>query len=80
MCENMLVRVSDLTVTNSNPDSPDDFGEFEVGDCLRIDDQLTDILVPQPPIGTHFSHIAGVHTFTYGHAKIEPRGAEDVAE
>jgi large repetitive protein len=78
--ENMLVRVSDLTVTNSNPDTPEDYGEFEVGDCLRIDDQLTDILVPQPPVGTHFSHIAGIHTFTYGHAKIEPRGTEDVAE
>jgi len=78
--ESMRVRVAEVTVTNSNPDAPDDYGEFELDDCLRVDDQLSDVLIPQPPVGTYFSELSGVLTYTYGHAKIEPTGAEDVVE
>jgi len=78
--EGMLIRVSDIDVTNSNPDAPSDYSEFEVNECLRVDDQLSEVLVPQPEEGTHFTSLSGVLTYTYGNSKLEPRGAEDVAE
>ena len=78
--ESMLIRVFDLTVSDSNPDAPSDYGEFEVNDCLRIDDQLSDVLIPQPSVGTTYSALSGVLTYTYGHAKLVPRGAEDIDE
>ena len=78
--ESMVVRVSHVTVTDANPDAPDDYQEFELASCLRVDDQLSDVLVPQPVAGTYFSQISGVLSYTYGHAKLEPRGAGDVVE
>ena len=78
--EGMVVTVSDVAVTNSNPDAPSDYGEFEINECLRVDDQLSDVLVPQPPEGTTYSTLTGVLTYTYGHAKLEPRGSEDVVD
>lgn len=62
--ESMLVRVSAVSVTDSNPDSPDDYGEFEVDGCLRVDDQLSEVLVPQPTVGTDYSALSGVLTYT----------------
>ena len=55
-------------------------GEFELDECLRVDDQLSDVLVPQPPEGTTYTTLTGVLTYTYGHAKLEPRGSEDVVD
>ena len=78
--EGMVVSVSDVAVTNSNPDAPSDYGEFELDECLRVDDQLSEVLVPQPPEGTTYSTLTGVLTYTYGHAKLEPRGLEDVVD
>ncbi len=78
--ESMVVRVSSVTVTDANPDAPDDYQEFEVASCLRVDDQLSEVLVPQPSVGSFFSQLSGVLTFGYGHAKLLPRGADDVVE
>ena len=36
--EGVLVRVTNLLVTDENPDDPNDYGEFEVDGCLRVDD------------------------------------------
>ena len=80
LLEGMLVRVTEVTVTSANPDAPSDYGEFEVNGCLRIDDQLSDVLIPQPPEGATYSALSGVLTYTYGNTKLVPRGAEDVAE
>ena len=78
--ESMRVQVNDITVTNANPDEPDDYGEFEANGCLRFDDQLSDVLIPQPAVETTFSALRGVLTYTHGNAKIVPNGAEDVDE
>ena len=78
--ESMLVTINGVSVTNENPDAPNDYGEFEVEGCLRFDDQLTDVLVPQPSVGTTFTSLSGILTHTYGHSKVEPRGSEDVEE
>ncbi len=78
--ESMLITVSDVTVTDANPDAPDDYAEFEVDGCLRVDDLLSEALVPQPDVGTHYTSLSGVLNFSYGHHKLIHRGAEDVEE
>jgi hypothetical protein len=78
--ESMLVQVVNATVTSANPDSPDDYGEFELADCLRVDDLLTDVMVPQPEAGRVFSGVTGVLNYSYGQNKLTPRGADDIAD
>jgi hypothetical protein len=78
--ESMLVTIHGPVVTDSNPDTPDDYGEFEVDGCLRIDDFLSDVLVPQPAVDTTYSSLSGIMNFTYGHSKLGPRGASDIVE
>ncbi|RME20414.1 MAG: hypothetical protein D6798_20550, partial [Deltaproteobacteria bacterium] len=77
--ESMLVVVSDVTVTDSNPDDPSDYGEFEVDGCLRVDDSLYDY-GEQPAVGTTYSSLTGVLTWTYGNRKLLPRDAGDMVE
>ncbi len=78
--EAMLVVVRDVEVTDENPDDPDDYGEFEVGGCLRVDDELYDGAWSRPAEGATFSSITGVLTFRYGERKLVPRDAGDLVE
>ena len=79
--ESMLLRVSNLTVTDANPDGSDDYNEFEVGGCLRIDDGLCpDCYADQPAVDTTYSSITGILTYTYGNFKLLPRDAADMVE
>jgi hypothetical protein len=87
--ENMYVRVEGVEVTNSNPDSPtgdpndssNDYNEFEVGGCLRIDDQMcSDCWTEQPAMGTSYSEITGVFTYTFGNYKLLPTSQSDLVE
>ena len=84
--ESMLVRVENISVSNSNPDDPGDYNEFEVGGCLRIDDMLvispadtnsTSYWEDQPQVGTSYSAIQGILTYSYGHFKVLPRSQAD---
>ncbi|NOY27721.1 MAG: amidohydrolase family protein [Oligoflexia bacterium] len=75
--ESMLVTMPDATVTDSNPDSPDDYGEFEIDACLRVDDALYSYGT-QPAEDTVYSTVAGVLSYTYSHRKVEPRDASDL--
>ena len=74
--EATLVRLRDVTVTSSNPDAPDDFGEFEV-DGLRVDDLLHAVM-PHPTVGSEFAILQGALTFSFGNSKLLPRGPTDV--
>ncbi len=76
--ESTLVQISDLTVTDANPDEPQDFGEFVVNDNLRVDDLIFTI-TPDPELGTTFDVIIGVLNFSFGNFKLEPRSVLDVA-
>ncbi len=76
--ESMLVSVGATTVTNSNPDDPSNYGEFEVGGCLRIDNYV-DTTLTQPSVGTAYSGISGVLNFTFTNSKVEPRDAADLS-
>jgi cytosine/adenosine deaminase-related metal-dependent hydrolase len=83
--EGMLMRVEGVTVTSSNPDGSDDFGELEVDSCLRVDDQLfADLAEPDETgwsyrdLGQGYASITGVLTYAYSNFKLEPRDAEDL--
>lgn len=77
--ESMLVRIEDATVTNTNPDDPKDYDEFEVDGCLRIDDLMwTDL--DQPPVDTHYTSITGPYTYSFSFWKIAPRSETDLPQ
>ncbi len=75
--ESMLVRVAPAEVTNANPDEPGDYDEFEVNDCLRVDDWMYDAL-DQPAAGTRYTSLTGSAVYTYGNAKLAPRTTGDL--
>lgn len=74
--EGVLVRVSGVTVLDTMPDAPDDFGEWVVTGGLRVDDMIF-ALEPRPSVGTSFTAIVGVHHHSFENYKIEPRDAAD---
>ena len=76
--ESMLITVENLTITNTNPDGQSDYGEFEVNDCLRVDDQLWDGLVEDRELDGFFTTLTGVLGYTYSNFKLLPRGEDDV--
>jgi len=78
--ESMLVRITDVSVTNDNPDAPEDYEEFEVASCLRIDDWICEDCWggTQPAVGTTFSTLQGVLTYTWSNTKLAPRTAADM--
>jgi large repetitive protein len=77
--ESMLVTVADVEVTDANPDSPDDYGEFEVEDCLRVDDWLCeDCWATQPSVGTAYDSLTGIVVYSFSNSKITPRDASDM--
>jgi len=75
--EGVLVRVTSVDVTDANPDDPNDYGEFEVAGCLRVDDMFH---ATEASDGDHFASIAGPLYYAYGHAKLVPREAGDVVQ
>jgi hypothetical protein len=75
MMESVLVRVVDVSTTHTKPDCPFEFGEFEVGGGLRIDDMAYRW---DARLGDRFTSITGPLNFSFGNHKIEPRGPEDV--
>jgi len=77
--EAMLVRVEEVEVTDLNPDDPEDYDEFEVAGCLRVDDYLYADL-DQPPEGTRWAEITGVLGYSFSNHKLLPRSDEDFAE
>jgi len=79
--EAVLVRISDVGVTDANPPlqprdtAPSGETEFEGG--LRVDDFLYAI-TPMPVVGERFVSITGVLALRNDNTKLEPRDAADV--
>jgi DNA/RNA endonuclease YhcR with UshA esterase domain len=74
--EAVFVRVGNVSVTDVNPDDPQEFGEFEVANCLRVDD----VYVPEEPAqGAAYLSISGVMNWSFDNAKLEPRTPADLA-
>jgi hypothetical protein len=78
--EGMLLVVSGVEVTDANPDAPDnDYDEFVLDGCLRVDDFVyTDL--DQPALGTTYTSLTGVLTYGFENFKLAPRSAEDLLE
>ena len=72
--EGVLVRVPEVTVTDTNPDLPYDFGEFVVDGALRVDDLFHR---HEPALGGTYASVTGILHFTYGDFKLEPRWSGD---
>ena len=75
--EGVLVRVSNVEVTDTNPDDPNDYNEFEVDSCLRVDDLF---YLAEPGLETLYQALVGVMSYSFDNAKLEPRTAADVLE
>jgi cytosine/adenosine deaminase-related metal-dependent hydrolase len=80
--ESMLVRFTDLVVTDENADAGDgettpDYDEYVVNDCLRVDDFL-DASLDQLPLGTHLDSLTGVMLYSFDNPKVAPRSASDL--
>ena len=78
--ESQLITVGPVTVVDSNPDDPSDYGEFAVDGNLRVGDQLWADLPEHPAVGTNYTSITGVLTYTFGNYKLLPRDADDLIE
>jgi len=78
--ESQLIVVGPVTVVDSNPDSPSDYGEFAVDGNLRVDDALWAELPDHPAVGTSYTSITGVLTYSYSNYKLMPRSADDLVE
>ncbi len=74
--ECVLLRVENVSVSNVNPDAPDNFGEFEV-DGLRVDDRMFAV-EPAPGAGEEFRSITGPLAFSFSNSKLLPRDSADV--
>jgi cytosine/adenosine deaminase-related metal-dependent hydrolase len=75
--ESMLVTVGAVEVTNANVDDPEDYEEFEVAGCLRVDDMLY-AYGDQPAVGTPYTALTGVAVYSFENAKLAPRDAADL--
>jgi hypothetical protein len=74
----VVIRVENVEVTNANPDGPDnDYGEFEVGGSLRVDDRLHEV-TPDPVDGDTFDALVGPLYFSFNNSKLLPRDENDV--
>jgi cytosine/adenosine deaminase-related metal-dependent hydrolase len=77
--ESMLVRVGATSVTDSNPDGSEDYNEFEVDSCLRVDDlYCSTCWADQPASGTAYGSLTGVLVYSYSDFKLAPRSTADI--
>jgi predicted extracellular nuclease len=76
--ESMLVTVNGVTITSANPDGAGDYMEFEVAGCLRVDDDLYSGSSATRTVGTAFTSITGVLSYTFSNNKLLPRSAADM--
>ena len=59
-------------------DVESEYGEFQIEDCLWIDDKLYEL--PMPSEGDEFTSITGVLRYGYNESRISPRGSGDLVE
>lgn len=75
--EGVLIEVRDVTVTNANPDDPNDYYEFLLDDALRVNDLFFKV-EPRPTVGQTFGYLRGILRWANSNSKLEPRDLEDV--
>ena len=73
--ESMLLSVGAVTITNINPDDPNDYDEFSVTGDLRIDDGVSDATVPgglERLPARYFDGITGILGWSFSNTKLRP--------
>ena len=78
--ESVLIEFNDVTVTDDNPDGPDDdFGEwlFTDGSAEARGDSFSTTLTIDPVLGESFEVIRGIGWFSFGNHKVQPRNDAD---
>ena len=75
--EGCLIQIENAEVTAPVVE----FGQFTVDGSLLVDDQffVPDIPSPNPPMGTKFTKLAGLLTYSYEEFKLLPRDCADFA-
>ncbi len=80
--ESMLIDLRDVTISNANPDAPNDFDEFSVASFgahpLRVDDAFLPGLDNVCDVGSTFISIVGVIDYSFNNFKLEPRDRNDI--
>ena len=83
--EGMLLNITDsngsstIDVTISNVEPDEDYGEFQVEGCLRVDDGLcTTCWTDYPEVGTVYNQLIGILNYTYSNHKLQPRQPSDM--
>lgn len=76
--ESMLLSIGAVTILVQNSDAPQDFDEFTVTGNLRIDDQIFAALDNTCAVGTAFTGITGIGTFSFSNYKLLPRQGSDI--
>ncbi len=88
--ESVLVRVSNVTVTDPNPDAPRNFGEWVVDDGsggVRVDDRGAYTYTTSDsasqfflPTGATIKQLIGVLDYSFGNFKLQPRNNDDFVD
>ncbi len=82
--ESVLIKVSNLTVSDPFPDDPGNYGEFSVDDgtgSVRVDDAFSAFggnLDSTYHLGDTIQELIGVHYYSFSNYKILPRDTNDV--
>ncbi|MBL7135431.1 MAG: T9SS type A sorting domain-containing protein [Candidatus Marinimicrobia bacterium] len=82
--ESILIQVENLTITDPFPDSPGNYGEFEVDDGsgpLRVDDAMSAFggnLDSTFALNETIEKIIAIHYYSYGDYKLLPRDTLDI--
>jgi len=82
--EDVLIKVVNVTVTDPFPDSPGNYGEFEIDDNsgpVRVDDAFTAFngnLDSTFQLNDTIEQLIGVHYYSFNDYKILPRNDNDI--
>ncbi len=75
--ESMLVSIGAVSITDMNPDAPEDFDEFGITGGYRVDDLIFGDIDNACAADETFAGITGVHSYSFGNYKLLPRDAAD---
>lgn len=78
--EGVLIRVGPVTVTNANPDAPDDFGEWLIADTSGTSVRVAHLgdYEYTPTDGDELAFVQGPVDYTFLQFKIQPRDDKDI--
>ncbi len=76
--EGMLCQINAVSVSVTNPDAPNDYGETQIDGVLRMDDACYPTIDNVFAVGTTFPKVVGICGYSFVQRKIWPRSAADL--